>query len=154
MYIESLRFGKMECGQDKIIMFCEGILGFPDLRRFLRIAPDDEAPVEFLMPVDEPRLLFPLLNPYLLREDYDLVLAEDDRRALKLDNDGSVLVYCVANLSVAGSTLNLRAPIVINPDLRCGRQVVMDNRGYATRAPLFDKKGEESAHARYAASNR
>ena len=139
--IDSPRFGTLEIHAEQVLHFGEGILGFPDLRRFVRIAPESCEPLEFLVPVDEPRLAFPLLNPYLVNASYDFDLNEPEQRAIGLAPGGAILVYCVATLGTKAdqATVNLLAPILINPENRRGRQLVLEGTCHSTAAPLFDK---------------
>ncbi len=44
------------------------------------------------------------------------------------------------------STLNLLAPIILNTEHLMGRQYVLNQAGYSTKYPLFEKK-EEMSHA-------
>ncbi len=139
MHIESPHFGKLAFDPDQVLEFPEGLLGFPALSRFLRVGPEDYEPIEFLVPVDEPKLRFPVLSPYLVRPEYDLPVGMAEREALDLAEDGSLMVFCVANLTsrVEDATLNLLAPILVNPDNRRGRQVVLETSGYSVAEPLF-----------------
>ena len=139
MNIDSPHFGKLEFELDQVLEFPEGLLGFPNLTRFLRFGPKDFAPIEFLLPLAEPKLRFPVLSPYLVRTEYDLPLSEAERHALGLAENGSLTVFCVANLThrVEDATVNLLAPILINPDNRRGRQVVLEASGYSVTEPLF-----------------
>ena len=49
-----------------------------------------------------------------------------------------VLVYCVVGFGrqPKDATINLLAPVVLNPGARRGRQVVLEESGYAVTAPL------------------
>jgi flagellar assembly factor FliW len=139
MKVDTLRFGTLEFGEEQVIEFGEGILGFPRLRRFLHLGPEDTRPLEFLVPLEEPRLAFPMLDPFLLALDYALELAGPDREWLGLEEGGAALVYCVTTLATRPqeATINLLAPIVINPRTRRGRQVVLEGAPYPVAAPVF-----------------
>lgn len=45
-------------------------------------------------------------------------------------------VMCVVRDPVGASTLNLRCPVVINPDLHRGMQVILDDDSYEMRHRL------------------
>ena len=138
MDAESPRFGRVEYTEEQVITFPEGLLGFADLRSFLHLAPEDTSPVEYLLSLDEPRLCFPLINPYIVRNDYVLELGQADREGLALGEKASLAIHCVATLcgDAKSSTINLLAPVVINPDARLGRQVVIEGSGYGVSEPL------------------
>ena len=92
--LDSPRFGTLEYSDQQILEFPDGMLGFPDLRRFLHLSPEDMKPLQFLLAVEQPQLSFPLLNPYLVRPDYGFELSASDRTALGLGQKADVAVYC------------------------------------------------------------
>ena len=152
MLVDSLRFGKIEFDESQVIEFPDGLLGFAKLKRFLHLSPDGWEPVEFLLPLDEPALTFPVINPHLSRPDYRFDLDEPARALLSLRPGGSVLAYAVVTFGAGAEdvTVNLLAPVVINPDARRGCQVVLDGSGYEVAVDLLadrqsTPKGDEHA---------
>ena len=57
-------------------------------------------------------------------------------RALALEQDQALQILVVLNHSPKATTVNLMAPIVLNPATRCCAQLVLDGREYPLRADL------------------
>jgi flagellar assembly factor FliW len=123
----SRQFGEIEYADTHVFTFPEGIIGFEQLRKFLVIDDADEQPFRWLVSVEDSSLSFPLIPAAFIEADYGTDLPE-----------GST-VFVVAMLAepVEDSTVNLRAPILVDPSARLGRQVVLEGERYAIQHPLF-----------------
>ena len=73
-------------------------------------------------------------------------LSDEDLRELdaKASEDLSYYVVCVMRDSVAESTVNLKAPLVVNARTRQARQIILDQSEYTFRHVLGDMIKEES----------
>ena len=74
MKINTKVFGEIEISDDKVIMFQDGIIGFPDLKRFALLHDEDrgtDAGIRFLQSLDEPGFAMPVMNPLDVKPDYD-----------------------------------------------------------------------------------
>ncbi len=103
--------------------------GFPAHGRFALVELDDEGLLCSLTSLDEPGLRFLVVAPSAFFDDYtplvdDTVVAE---LGLEDDADLAVLVVLTAAQSLADTTANLRAPVLINVANRRGCQVVLDD---------------------------
>jgi flagellar assembly factor FliW len=65
-----------------------------------------------------------LVSPRRYLPQYQLRVARRDLAPLQLADYGSAKVLAVVGKRDRGLTLNLRAPLVINPERRLGRQVL------------------------------
>lgn len=129
------------------IEFPEGVFGFEDEKRFLPVMLEEGSDaVLYLESMSDAGLSFIIMNPFMLKEDYDPVLSEEDYRRLGTSNeeDLSYYVFCVVGDSPEECTVNLKCPIVVNNATRQARQVILDSRKYGFRHLLKEFKKEEA----------
>lgn len=123
-------------GQEALVVtFPAGIPGFETCRRFVVIASPEIAPLAWLKALDPPEASFLTIDPRLVDREYDLTLREFERGRLAAGDDPLVWLSLV---TVTGdkATVNLRAPIVINPRRMIGCQFIRDDRDYPVHFPL------------------
>ena len=85
------------------IEFEEGIFGFESQKKFIPIMlEEDSDAVLYLQSLEDEELSFVIMNPFMLKEDYDPVLSEEDYKALGTSNVGdlSYYVFCVVGNTV------------------------------------------------------
>jgi flagellar assembly factor FliW len=129
--------GALEPRPEDIIAFPDGVPGFESCRRFVLIASDDTAPFSRLQAVDAPRPAFLTIDPALALKRYRRILSPADRVRLDVSNDDTLLWLAIVTLSPdETASVNLRAPIVINPRLMIGFQVMPHQSLYPVRHPL------------------
>jgi flagellar assembly factor FliW len=123
---------------DHALVFPDGLVGCPDWRRFVLLTADDEQlPVATLASLDDRNVALMVTDPRIVAPDYELNLSADDRAILGLQDQTAPVVYCTLSLAADGLiTANLLGPLVINPRLRRGRQLVLTDSGYSTRHPV------------------
>jgi flagellar assembly factor FliW len=134
--IPTARFGEVYYSEKDLIHFAKGIPGFEKLNRFLLIGEEKHEPFKFLQSVDFPPLSFPLLDPRLIVPDYQFAPSEDQTQELGLQDPGEALVYSIVTLSEKQQSVNLFAPLVINPLNRKAAQVILLKSGYRVDEPL------------------
>ena len=148
MQITTSRFGTIEISEDKLIHFPLGLLGFETLHRYLLIDSDEAAPLRWLQCVDEPDLAFLVVEPTLFFPDYAVQLAADDHTMLGIEPGQEVVMACLVVVpdNAAEMTVNLMGPLVLNPERRVGKQVVLHDGTYSTRQRLIpDSANSEAA---------
>ncbi|MDO5111895.1 MAG: flagellar assembly protein FliW [Clostridia bacterium] len=140
MMIETGRFGRTEIDPESILTFTEGLLGFEELHRFAIILSNNTEPIQWLQAVDDPMVSLPIINPFLIKPDYELDV--DDAELGSIGNPASedVLVVSVTVIpeDIRQMTVNLSAPILINLKNRRARQIIMEyNQPNSIRYPAF-----------------
>ncbi len=141
--LKSIRFGEISYNPQDIVGFEEGIPGFEGLKRFLLIESQDFAPMRFFQSVDDPNISFPLLPPQTVSSGYQLEIPSKQRRQLGLHSPEEAAVLCVVTIDEDPncSTINLFAPVVINPAQRKACQIMQFGSQYPVDAPLLTEKG-------------
>ena len=116
------------------------ILGFEDVKEFELEKIDDN-----FFSLKSEKVDFTLVNPFILRNDYDFEISESEQEALKLNENSnySVLNILIVNKPFLESTVNFAAPLIFNIDEKLMGQVVLDKYNYSLMEPLKNfVKGE------------
>lgn len=132
MRVESTRFGSIEPREDQIYTFPEGLPGLTG-KHFILI--EKTARVFWLQSAEDPAVALLLVDPKLLVPDLAIPSKLEELRPIE-PGDGSGLVHRVSVKSGEAPgelTLNLFAPIVLNPSKRLGMQVPLVGSSYGTR---------------------
>ena len=142
MKLETNRFGEIEIAEEDIINFEEGLPGFPDDKKFVLLTEDDN-PIAFLQSADDAETSFVVIDMVAVMTDYDPLVDENLLESLGKLSPQSLLVFniCTIDEDLKKSTVNLKAPIIINAENKKGKQVVCNNEEYSVKAPMF-KEGE------------
>lgn len=140
MNISTTRFGCVEVSHQRLIVLSQGLIGFPSLTRFVAIESDKGSVFRWWQSVDAPDTAFVVFDPFCIVPDYDLRGLEVEWEDLGVDDPALrqvVVVVTVLGPTLESVTLNLAAPILINPTTRQGRQIVLPDERYAV-AVRFD----------------
>jgi len=140
--IESSRFGTLLVDEGRVITFPNGLLGFPDHRRFALIQTGEENYFFWLQSVDEPSLAFVVADPSIFFKDYDVPVREETQQDLQLTDLGFAQLFVICNKVGDWLTGNLLGPIVVNAANRLGVQVVLTEKKWTTRQPLMRLQAE------------
>lgn len=143
MFIETDYFGKVEVKEDETITFVSEIPGFPDSKTFVLIPYGDDLPFWSLQSIEDPGCAFVVTNPFWHKSDYAFELTDGAKDQLGIGESEHVSVYAIVTLREPfdASTLNLKAPIVIETKERRGKQIILDDV-YPARYPLGGQKAE------------
>jgi flagellar assembly factor FliW len=113
--------------------------GFPEARRFALVQLDDDGHLCDLRALDQDDLSFLVVPPAYFFSDYSPVLDDDVVADLAIGSadDVLVLVILTAGASLAATTANLLAPVVVNTRTRQACQVVLDDTSLSTATPVL-----------------
>lgn len=136
--LSSERFGEITYTSDAIMKFTHGLTGFEDLQDFVIVDISGCEPFQWLIAINSPTIGFPVLPAKLIDTDYEVQMREESELMYGLDAEHS-LVYIIATLpaNLEESTLNLRAPILIDAHKNTGQQIIMMSDEYSAEYPLF-----------------
>lgn len=123
-----------------VIELAHPMPGFPDDARFALVRLDDDGVLHGFRSLDSQDLQFVVVPPAPFYPDYTLDLDDDTVSELGIDEAGAadVLVLLVVRpgATLADTTVNLRAPLVVNPATRRASQVILDDANLPLAAPL------------------
>lgn len=150
MKVTTKLFGEIEAAENKIIVFSGGIIGFPELERFLLIhdAENEKSSISWLQSFDEPAFAMPVIDPLLLIADYNPVVEHEMLVPLgdMKPEDMLVLVTITVPSDLTKMTANFKAPIIINAGSNRACQLIIEDERYEVKHPVYDllknKKGD------------
>jgi flagellar assembly factor FliW len=129
-------FGAFELRTEDIVSFPTGLPGFETARRFVILSSPDFAPLQCLQSVDGPSPSFLVVDPRLVLEGYRTRLNQSDLVRLGVAEDAALVWLAIVTVGDEGTFVNLRAPVVINPERMLGFQLVPSDSLYPLRHPL------------------
>ena len=144
--IQSKYFGEIEYERGDVIHFSAGLFGFEEECDYLLMPFDgSNGSMLCLQSIKTPALAFVVLDPFSLQPDYAPELEESELRRLGVKDAGErgFYVLCAVKNPVSDSTVNLKCPLVIHPETRQARQVIMER--YEMRHPLAGFSRREEA---------
>lgn len=148
MLIKTKFLGEVEIEDKNILVFPEGILGFEESRKFILLPIPGNDIFQVLQDVECDFVSFIVTDPWRFKNDYDVEVPDEELLKINIVKKEQIGVMGIVTLSdeFEKSTLNLLAPVIVNTEHQMGRQFVLNQAGYSTKYPLFEKK-EETNHA-------
>lgn len=125
------RFGAFPVDPGSTVRFPNGLPGFESCRHFVVLSAAKLAPFTAIHGLDAPHPTFLAIDPRQVVEGYRVPLGPADRARLGLEGDGPLLWLAIVRFDDAGVSVNLRAPIVVNPTSMVGVQVLGADTPYA-----------------------
>jgi len=149
MYVRTARLGPvetLELPEEARLKFPLGLPGFEEYTAFALVEDPYYAPFCWLQALDDPHVCFLLIPPESVVPDYELELGDEARESLRLEDGAEPRVYCIVVVpqNVQEMTANLKAPVVVNPARRRGRQVIRTDERYPLRHPVLQAAAHEA----------
>ena len=128
---------KLECAlgtipyQDhEVIHFDEGLFGYEDEHEFVLLEDAQYYPFRWLISVDNPELMFPVVNPKEVLPEYHPSIQE-------LNHWDFLVNIVTLGEAIHDVTVNLRAPILMKKVPRRAKQTILTDSNYSLRYNLF-----------------
>ncbi len=152
MMVKTARFGEIEVPQASIIAFPKGILAFNQEKQFALLAINETPFFKWLQSLASPELTFLVVDPFTIKQDYQLELDNNTKETLTIKQRQDVVIYTIVTVPPTGlinATTNLLAPLVINYQSKLAKQIVLNGDYQDLRHPLYhgqapkETKGEQ-----------
>ncbi|GAA0472252.1 flagellar assembly protein FliW [Alkalibacillus silvisoli] len=145
MKIETVYFGEIEIEESKLLAFNHGLPGFQDEKQFALLDLEGNPAFKILQSTKAIELAFVITNPFLIETGYEFKLDEQTVEQLNINKSEDVSVWSIVTLKepFEQSTLNLKAPIVLNLNNKQGKQISLNDSNYHTKHSI--KGGEHHA---------
>jgi flagellar assembly factor FliW len=138
MKIQTKYLGEMEIEEQKQIYFANGIPGFPEEKQFVLLDVPSNPVFQILQSVQSIYTAFFVINPFLLYKDYSFDLDDNTIETLQIKSEDEVVILSIVTLKdpFHSSTINLKAPIVINSNQMFGKQYILNQEEYPSKATI------------------
>jgi flagellar assembly factor FliW len=130
------RFGPFAGHAGDAITLAEPLPGFDGCRRFLLLTSPSVEPLMCLQGLDGEQPAFLAIDPRVVDPHYACGLDDLQRQRLGATSDAPLLWLAIVCVGETGATVNLRAPLVINPDRMRGLQLLAGHDHYLVDHPL------------------
>ncbi|GED56743.1 flagellar assembly protein FliW [Brevibacillus formosus] len=132
---------KVELGK---LFFEDGIPGFSHLQ-FFQLMQEEESPFFLIQSTEEKDVGFWVVDPFVFFPSYEFSLSSVTKEALRINEASPVAVFSIVTIRENNqTTVNLKAPIVVNLSNRMGRQVILQEDSYSIRQQLIEQPATEN----------
>lgn len=148
MKIKTERFGELDVKEKDIYIFKKGLLAFEHLQKYVLIDIAENPVFKWLQPVDDPKVAFLMVDPFLVKKDYYVDIDDYLRTELEIEKQEDVLIYTIVTVPDTGfkdATTNLVGPLIFNIEKKKGKQIVLERDDLAIKYPLFPQNHVKKA---------
>lgn len=138
MNIQTKYLGETNISEENIIQFPHGLPGFSDETSFVLMELPDGGTFQVLQSVQTAELAFIVTSPYHFYPNYSINLDDSVVELLKIKQPEDVAIYTIVTVKdpFSASTMNLKAPLVINTKTLLAKQQILNDDRYQTKAPI------------------
>ena len=131
------RFGEIEYDPENLLHFPAGMIGFPNLHRFIVMPNKKAGPLFWIQSVEDPDIAFVITDPSNFFLDYKVVPDASERNTLQIEADDECFNLNVVTVPPDQKiTVNLAAPILYSPKTNRAIQVILEKTDYNSKTPL------------------
>ncbi len=127
MQVNSSRFGVLAIAAEDVLYFPSGIPGLEDCRSWVLLADARNDALAWLQSVSQPNVCLAVVNPSRFVPEYRLRVSRMELAPLGLESPSEGEVLAIVSSHCGQLTANLKAPLVIHPEKRLGRQVIAND---------------------------
>ncbi|TFJ93305.1 flagellar assembly protein FliW [Lentibacillus salicampi] len=138
MHIQTKYFGEMSVDTTKTIQFPSGLPGFVDENEFVLFNLSETSVYQILQSTRNKGVAFIVVNPYVFYQDYVIDLDDHLMDSLQIKDDQDVAVLSIVTVKdpFDTSTMNLKAPVIINSQTNRGKQYILNSDAYPSKAAI------------------
>ena len=126
--LQTTRFGVLEYDEQDVILLAAGLIGLPDLKRWILCDMDREVPMKWLQSLDREQFCIPVTTPAYFRDGYEVILPQDVSGELGGGQAEDYVVLIITTVHPGGERItgNLAAPLVVHGGTRRGVQLALE----------------------------
>ncbi|WP_269432672.1 flagellar assembly protein FliW [Effusibacillus lacus] len=131
-------FGEIDISEKCLIHFDKGLPGFPEEKQFVLLSHGEGSPFVILQSTGNLEVAFILISPFTVMPHYEIQITDSVKQELKIQETEDVQVWSIVVLRepISESTVNLKAPVILNTKMNKAQQVILEKGDYSTRHPL------------------
>ena len=142
MNIQTAFLGEVSIEETQIVNFEHGLPGFEEENQFIMIPLEDSSVYQVLQSIKTQQIAFITVNPFAFTNySFDLDESTVHSLGIKSEEDVAILSIVTVKEPFSDSTLNLKAPIVINTKSQKAKQTILENAEFPLRHPITPGKG-------------
>ncbi len=143
MKVNTKIFGEIDVDESKFLCFEDGILGFPDLKRFMLIHDEESSGdnvISWMQSIDEPGFAMPVIDPLRVYPDYNPEVEDELLKPLGEIAGEELLVLTTVTVppQIEKMTSNLKAPFIINAENLKACQIILEDEKYLIKYPIYE----------------
>lgn len=122
---------------NNILNFESGILGFEKYTKYTLKSINDY--FYMLSSLESDDIGFVVLDPFKIINEYQIEISSGSKERLNINSPEDILVLNIVTLgeNLESSTVNLKAPLIINIKNMNGEQIIIDKNEYEIKQKLF-----------------
>lgn len=121
------------------ITFEKGILGFEDIKEYELKDLESNPIFKELNSTVEKGIGFVVISPFDIDDKYEISLSDNVIKELNINSPKDVMILNILTLgsTLQKTTVNMKAPLVINVNNGLGKQIILQNEKYEVKTPLL-----------------
>ena len=124
MEIATTRFGSLKLEAGDVLNFPEGLPGLDELQDWVLLADTKDSELAWMQSTTRADVALAVVSPRRFVPQYRVRVTRRELAPLSIEQRGDAQVLVIVGRGESGLYLNLKAPLVINPRIQVGRQVV------------------------------
>lgn len=141
---ESVEIASMKVSEEDIINIKGGLVGMPELTRFVLMELSDKSPFHWLQSLDNGKIGFVVSDPTVFSDKYAITLDKRIQEVLEIEKSDELAVMVVVTVKKGEVTGNLLGPIIVNVTKRIGCQVVLEGSDYSPRQKVRPRETQSA----------
>ena len=142
MQLQTKKFGEITVNEEDILFFPEGLPGFEHVKKFTLLGRKGMDSLFFwLQSIDDPDLSFVVTDPFAALLDYFVDAEDSETEQLQLQKAEDVLTLAIVTVpeNVKKTSINLKAPVLINLKNNIGKQIIMKNETFPVKYYIMNE---------------
>ncbi|NLO39459.1 MAG: flagellar assembly protein FliW [Ruminiclostridium sp.] len=142
MQLQTRNFGEITVNESDVIVFPSGLPGFEEMKKFTLLGKQDTGAVFFwLQSIDEPNLSFVVTDPFAIHPEYFVDVDDSETQELQISDAEDLLTLAIVTVpeNVKNTTVNLKAPVLINLHNNKGKQIIMKNETFPVKYNIMNE---------------
>jgi flagellar assembly factor FliW len=137
--VETQNFGRLTVAEEAVINFPGGLPGLEQLTAFALLSDPRTRPFSLLQNLDDPGYCLLVADPVALDSKFRLGTVSGDLQDLgtnRLQDLQALAILSIPPGRPQEVTVNLQCPLLINPQLKLGKQVILEGSQYSHKHRL------------------
>jgi flagellar assembly factor FliW len=136
--VQTKAYGSIEVNEKQRIVFPQGLFGFEEIQDYV-LLDAERHPFYWLQSVEKEQVAFVVINPFLIRPDYELNIDNEELADIGIDTPDKALVFTIVTIPADDGpmTVNFQGPLAINRETRKGKQAILNDPRWKTRHDIM-----------------